>query len=494
MKIKIIISIISCLVLSSCEDFLEVAPESSFTVDSFFKNENEITRAVNAAYVKNRAIHESLQWRFGENRSDNTSFQFNPADRGGIQNEEFDEFLMNADNGSIQNYWNEAYDGVTRCTFVLENIDPISFSDPQLKDERRGEVLFLRSWYYFNLVRIYGNIPMPLSTASTLDGALSAEFTAQVSPVTVYDTLFRNIDEAIEVLPVSWDADNVGRATRGAAIMLKAKMHMARQEYAEAIPLLQELETFGYSLLASYKDVFDPANKNHSESIFEIQYSFDLGQGSNYITRFVPYNSGGDLLAFGQLAQSRGGQNQPTQDLIDLYEDNDERLAHNIGFYTPENSTESIPWMKKYAFDLLDIGITNVNWPMFRYADARLMLAECLVEVNGLDQSAIGIVNRIRLRAGVGTISAGSVEDLAQAIQDERRRELAFENHRWFDLVRRGEAEAVMMAHGARQKEQKGIQPSGTISPNAYTNIRTLFAIPNNQVIQFGYDQNIGWE
>ncbi|MEL6557469.1 MAG: RagB/SusD family nutrient uptake outer membrane protein [Bacteroidota bacterium] len=494
MRIKIIISIIGCLVLSSCEDFLEVAPESSFTVDSFFKDENEITRAVNAAYVKNRAIHQNLQWRFGENRSDNTSFQFNASDRGGIQNEEFDEFLMTPDNGAISGYWNEAYDGVTRCTFVLENIDPISFSDPQLKSQRRGEVLFLRTWYFFNLVRIYGNIPLPLSTASTLDGALSAEFTEQLSADVVYDTLFTNINEAIGALPASWDAGNFGRATRGAALMLKAKMHMARQQYAEAIPVLQELETLGYSLLSNYRDVFDPANKNHSESIFEIQYSFDLGQGSNFITAFVPFNSGGDLLAFGQLAQSRAGQNQPTQDLIDLYEENDERLVHNIGFYVPENSTDTIPWMKKYAFELLDIGITDVNWPMFRYADARLMLAECLVEVNGLDQTAIGIINRIRLRAGVSTISVGTVEELEQTIQDERRRELAFENHRWFDLVRRGEAVEVMTAHGASQKNQKGIQPTGTVSVDAYTNIRTLFAIPTNQIIQFGYNQNTGWE
>ncbi|MEO9869405.1 RagB/SusD family nutrient uptake outer membrane protein [Ekhidna sp.] len=495
MKIKILtITIISCLALSSCDDFLDVAPENSFSVDNFFKNENEVTRSVNAAYVKNRAIHQNLQWRFGENRSDNSSFQYNPDDRGGFLNEQLDEFLMNADNPSIANYWSEAFDGVTRCTFVLENIDDVIFSDFALKNQRKGEVYFLRTWYYFNLVRLYGDIPLPLSTVSNVDGALTSEFTQRVDREVIYDTLFSNIDSAIEFLPDEWDSENTGRATRGAALMLKAKMHMARQEYPEAVSALEELQTIGYSLVANYVDVFDPNNKNHSESIFDIQYDFNLGQGSNFVTSFIPYNSGGDLLAFGQLAQSRAGQNQPTQSLIDLYEDGDDRLEHNIGYYVDEN--DSIPWMKKYAFEFLDLGITNVNWPMFRYADALLMLAESRVRSSqAVDQTAIGTINIIRLRSGVGPVNPSSVEDLLQIIADERRRELAFENHRWFDLVRTGQAEAVMMAHGDVQKTEKGILgEGGIIAPEAYTNIRTTLAIPTNQRLQFGYTQNEEWE
>ncbi len=495
MKIKLqFIILIGCLALGSCDDFLEVAPETSFTVDDFFKNENEVTRAVNAAYVKNRAIHQGLQWRLGENRSDNSSFQYNPDDRGGILNEQLDGFLMNADNPNIANYWSEAYDGVTRCTYVLENIDNVPFSSSSLKDQRKGEVYFLRTWYLFNLVRLYGDIPLPLSTVTNVDEALTAEFTTRVSADVVYDTLFSNIDQAIASLPEAWDSENVGRATRGAALMLKAKMHMARGEYGDAIPFLEEIRTLGYSLVSNYSDVFDPANKHNSELIFEIGYDFDLGQGSNYVTSFVPYNSGGDLLAFGQLAQSRAGQNQPTQDLIDLYEDDDDRLAHNVGFYITD--TDTIPWMRKYAFDFLDIGITNVNWPMFRYADALLMLAECRVrDLETVDQTAVGTINIIRLRSGVGPINPASQAELLQIIADERRRELAFENHRWFDLVRTGQAEAVMMAHGDQQRAEKGILgDGGTVPAEAYTNIRTLLAIPTNQRIQFGYTQNDDWE
>ena len=492
----LIISLISCLAFGSCDDFLDVSPETQFAVDNFFETENQVTRAVNAAYVKNRAIHEDLQWRVGENRSDNTSFQYNDRDRGGFLNEELDEFRMTADNPNIRSYWNEAYDGVTRCTYVLQNIDPVPFSSTLVKNQRIGEVLFLRTWYYFNLVRLYGDIPLPQGLVTNFEDALSTEYTERVAEDVVYDSLFNDIDKAVSLLPDSWGTEDVGRATRGAALMLRAKMHMTQdtpEGFASALTDLEEIRTLGYSLVPNYSDVFDPANKNNSESIFEIQYSFELGQGSNFVSRYVPFNSGSDLLFENDLAQPRAGQNQPTQDLIDLYEENDDRLEHNIGFYEAED--EVVPWMQKYAFGFLDVGRTNVNWPMFRYADALLMLAECRNEINDLDQSAIGLVNIVRLRSGVGPINPTSSIELEQAIQDERRRELAFENHRWFDLVRRGEAESVMIAHGNTQKAEKGILgEGGTVASTAYINIRTLLAIPTNQVIQFGYNQNTGWE
>jgi hypothetical protein len=310
-----------------------------------------------------------------------------------------------------------------------------------------------------------------------------------VSEDIVYDTLFANIDFAIDNLPILWDDDNTGRATRGAALMLKAKMHMTRQQFAEAIPLLEEIRGLNYSLLDEYEQVFNPNNKNHSESIFEIQYSFALGQASNYVSSFVPWNSGSDLLSFGDVvvnASSRAGQNQPTQDLIDSYEANDKRRDVCISYYVI--NTDSIPWMSKFNYGFLDIGATDVNWQMFRYADALLMLAECLNEVNGLDQTAIGLVNRIRLRAGLSPVRVSDSQSLREAIAKERRLELAFENHRWFDLVRTGRAVEVMTAHGIQQKNEKN-----TVLPDAYTNIRLNLAIPTNQVQQFGYNQNEGW-
>ena len=490
----IYIILLAALCLTNCDNFLEVAPETRFIPENFFSTEEEIDRGLAAVYAGNRALHNEQQWRFGEFRADNASFQFNAGDRGGIAVEEIDEFLMAPDNGTISRYWNRAYDQIGRCSFVLENIDNVDFSSNPVRQYRKGEALFLRSWFYFNLVRLWGDVPFVTSTVSSLEESLELEFTSRVSSEVVYDSIFEDAQTAIDFLPVTHE-DDIGRATRGAALMLKAKMHMARQEFTEAIPLLQEITTLGYELLDDYESIFNPANKNHVESIFEIQYSFDLGQSSNFITAFVPFNSGGDLLEFG-VANSQAGKNQPTQDLIDLFEEGDVRKDVTVAFYLTE--TDTIPYLNKYNYPLLNNNSQDVNWPMFRYADALLMLAECLNEVNGLDQNAIGIVNLIRLRAGVPPLSDASAdpnlvvataEDLRAAIARERRLELAFENHRWFDLVRTGRAVEVMTAHGEREKAEKT-----NVSPNAYTNIRTLLGIPTNQVLQFGYRQNEGWE
>ena len=210
----------------------------------------------------------------------------------------------------------------------------------------------------------------------------------------------------------------------------------------------------------------------------------------------MPFNSGGDLLAFNARAGSRAGQNQPTTDLIEAYEDGDMREDVTVAYYIL-NETDSIPFLNKYNYPFEAVNAQDVNWPMFRYADALLMLAECLNEINGFDQNAIGIVNIIRLRAGLPPLSdAGTdpnlvittAEDLEAAIQKERRLELAFENHRWFDLVRRGEAVDVMTLHGLQQIAEKS-----TVQNGAYSNIRTLLGVPSNQVLQFGYTQNDQW-
>jgi tetratricopeptide (TPR) repeat protein len=444
-----------------------------------------VDQAVAAVYSVNRGLINSVHWRIGENRSDNTSFQYNPADRGGIPNEEIDEFLMNSSNGLLSSYWNQCYSGISRANFILANIDAVDYADETVKDSRRGEVLFLRSWFYFNLVRIFGDVPYVTTAGTSPEVIFADEFLTREAVAQVYSNILADVQQAIDLLPEAGNTQS-GRATVGAALMLKAKMHMALQEYEEAVPLLESIRELGYSLQQDYASIFAPNNKNNSESIFEIQYSFALGQGSNFVSRFVPFNSGNDILGSSGPAGSRAGQNQPTQDLIDLYDPADERFQHNISFYDTGSKLE--PWMSKYDFGFEDDGVQDINLPMFRYADALLMLAECRNEAFGFDQTSIALLNQIRLRAGVAPKFVGDVQELREAIATERRLELAFENHRWFDLVRTGRAVEVMTAHGEAQKAEKV-----TVTPEAYTNIRTLLGIPLREIEEFGFEQNPGW-
>lgn len=473
-------------VLISCDDFLETFPETDRTPENFFQNEVQMVEAVAGIYNVNRQLINQLQGRIGENRSDNTSFQFNPNDRGGSLVEAVDEFVMLSDNPFLVEYWRQNFLGIARSNFLLENLDGAEFVNEADREAIRGEALFLRSWFYFNLVRAYGDIPYATSAADSPDEAVSAEFIERIAVSQIYVNILADAQIAIDLLPTQWDEQNTGRATRGAALMLKAKMHMAQSQFDLAIPLLEEMGTLGYQLLPSYESIFNPNNKNHTESVFEIQYSFAVGQPSNFLSPFVPFNSGFDILGDSGPAGPRAGQNQPTQDLINLYGDNDPRRDNNIGFY--EKDGVIIPWMAKFNYPFEDLQQQDVNFPMFRYADALLMLAECYNEVGGGDAKAI--VEQIRTRAGIPdpAIDATSQEELRQAIADERRLELAFENHRYFDLVRTGRLAEVMTAHGIDQKAEKT-----TVLPDAYTNIRTILGIPNGQIIEFGYEQNEGW-
>ncbi|WP_350285803.1 RagB/SusD family nutrient uptake outer membrane protein [uncultured Croceitalea sp.] len=472
------------LLLMGCDDFLDETPETFQTPQNFFQTEAQINEAITGIYNTNRGLMNGAHWRFGENRSDNTSFQFNPADRGGINNEEVDLFLMLSANPNLSGYWNASYSGISRANFVLENIDGVPFNSETVKEVRRGEILFLRSWFYFNLVQLFGDVPFVTSAGDSPDEILSDEFLERVPVDQVYTNILTDIQEAIDVLPNQNNTES-GRVTLGAALMLKAKMHMALQEFQLARTLLEQMQGLGYSLQTDYASIFSPDNKNNSESVFEIQYSFALGQASNFVSRFVPFNSGSDILGDSGPAGSRAGQNQPTQSLIDLYDADDDRFAHNISFY--DDGTTFEPWMSKFNYGFEDQGLQDVNFPMFRYADALLMLAECYNETGGNDP--LPLLLQVRSRSMPDpSLSVEESTDLEQTIANERRRELAFENHRWFDLLRTGKAVEVMTAHGIAQKAQKP-----TVPAEAYTNIRTLLGIPLGQVEEFGFRQNEGW-
>ncbi|WGK65244.1 RagB/SusD family nutrient uptake outer membrane protein [Croceiramulus getboli] len=483
-------SILSILLLTTaflfagCEDFLEEAPETFQTPQNFFENEDQLNEAVAGIYNTNRGLMNGAHWRFGENRSDNTSFQFNPADRGGFNNEEVDLFLMLSANPNLGEYWNTSYSGISRANFALENIDGVTFNDESLRNVRRGEILFLRSWFYFNLVQLFGDVPYVTSAGDTPDEILSDEFLERIPVGEVYANILDDMQQAIDLLP-NPGATESGRATKGAALMLKAKMHMTLQEFSIAAELLEEMQSLGYSLQADYASIFAPDNKNNSEMVFEIQYSFALGQASNFVSRFVPFNSGNDILGESGPAGSRAGQNQPTQSLIDIYDEDDARFTHNISFYDDGTTVE--PWMSKFNYGFEDQGLQDVNFPMFRYADALLMLAECYEKSGGGDP--VLLLQQVRSRSMPdSSLSPDELANLEQTIADERRRELAFENHRWFDLLRTGKAVEVMTAHGMDQKAQKP-----TVPDEAYTNIRTLLGIPFGQVEEFGFTQNPGW-
>ena len=483
--------------LYSCgEGFLDRAPFSQYTSENYWKDETQITAAVTGVYPILRGQFTGSIWRFGEFRSDNTTFQYNIQDRGGLALEELDYFLANSSFGGLGGIWNSSYSGIARINFVLASLPTATFSEAKNRIVREAESRFLRAFLYYHLTINYGAVPLVLEPLTDEEAAVAK----RRDPIDLIysEAIIPDLQFAIEQLPESYPPTETGRATKGAAQMLLAKAHFARRDYQAARPLLDDIANSGnYELLQEYRDVFDPDNKGNREIIFAAEFATAANQGSNFMINWLPFNSGGDITQ-GVNPGSRAGLNIPTADMIRAYEQGDRRFDASVGFYIKNQDT--IPYIKKYVFPPIVTGGTNVNWPVFRYADALLMQAESILELeSGIPDKVFEIINLIRVRAGLPLIFPGNPvpelnidteEKLREFLRKERRVELAFESWRWYDLQRYGNAVEIMQAHGQEQKElQSFLDPF----PDAYTNIKLLYGIPAGQVLQYGYEQNPGW-
>ncbi len=487
-KIPYVLAALAVLALPACDDFLNVEPETFVSTDNYYKTPGQVDLAVTGLYANAQTLHNTLQWGFGEFRSDNTTFQFNPQDRGGSPFEEIDWFLMNADNGNIASYWDVTYSGIMRANFILNSIDPVPYTDEALKATRKGEAQFFRAFHYFNLVRLYGDVPIVKEPITS--PAASAE--PQRRPVDeVYsEVIIPDLEAAVAGLPET--TSQFGRITKGAARTLLAKVYMERKNWAAAETQLRAIVSSNrYSLLPNYAAIFNPNNMNNPEIIWGVLYigGNDDGEAGNFMTRFAPFNSGKQVIGQGvegfNGVGSRAGLNQPTQDLIDTYEPGDRRKDASLRTYflSARGDTVREAYIQKYCCYMVKAGQESTIWPVYRYADVLLMLGETLLEQGRAAEGAT-FVNQVRQRAGLAPLATLTTETLRR----ERRVELAFENHRWFDLVRWGIAEPVMRTHGNQLKQQRPIIP-----PEAFTTIRTLLAIPGAEVRAWGYTQNPGW-
>lgn len=489
-EIKKILTATLCIVLaSSCNnEYLNVEPIDRYVVTNFPKNESQIDQSVIACYRQVFNIVNSSLWVWGDFISDNTSFRYNPNDRGGIAIEELDEFVALADNGNFNNLYRDSYEGVLRSNYVLQNIDGLTFSSDQKKNIRTAEARFFRAWHYFNLVRVYGDVS--IITRVLTQPAESRQFPRESVAKVYTDVIEPDVQFALENLPSTVAVTDKGRLTKGAAIMLMAKVLMTQKRFAEATPILQQITTLGYGLNSTYANNFNPLTKNSVESIFEIQADQNLGYSFGWYGQWTPWGTGTNIWPNG--SNSRGGLNQPTKSLLNAFEAGDNRRAVTIGTFN------NIDYLNKFRYYDAATRSNPANFPVYRYADALLMLAECLNEAGFPNSQAFTYLNQVRQRAGllpktqlnpVPALAINSQEEFRLAIERERRVELAGEAHRWFDLVRTDRAVAVMTAHGIAEKAIKT-----TINPNAYTNIKILQAIPFREVNQFGLSQNPGWE
>lgn len=473
MKKIFVLAIITCTCLSCKKDFIELQPISDMNAGTFYKTEQDMNQAVMSPYASLRNLYNQPFIYVSEIRSDNTTFSWVPGnskDMTSIDN--FGDVLL-SDNANVLNVWNNSYNTILRCNIVLDKIEAVPFRDEKLKAQYIAEARFLRTLTYFWLVRVFGDVPK-VEHELTVQEAYAL---GRTSTQEIYDFIVEDLQFAEANLPASYAAVDKGRVTVGGAKGLLAKVYMTMAGYplkkgapyyalAEA-KALEVINMSQYALVPDYKALFDVTKKNSTESLFEIQYKKGgTNTGSPWNNDFAPRFSNREVIQVGD----KSGFNAPTSNMSAAYENGDPRKTISMSDgYVSSASNQFIneKYVKKY-YDVSFSGSDNDNnWIELRLADIYLLYAEALVRQSKQQDVALTYLNKIRQRARNSTgASPGILPDYASftsdaefllAIEKERRVELAFENHRWFDLVRTERAKEVMTLE---QQEQNGFNPT----------------------------------
>ncbi|WP_082316586.1 RagB/SusD family nutrient uptake outer membrane protein [Mangrovimonas sp. ST2L15] len=487
MKNRILVIAIGCFSLLGCsDDFLEKLPETVVSGENFYKTEEDFRLANVGMYVPLRNLYgtglaDYGAWSMGEMRSDNTCFIYNEDNRGYADREYVEQFIDDPNSGAISNKYQNDYIIIGRANQILDKIDAGEFDQTQ-KDNYKGQALFLRAFAYFDLVQYFGDVPLVLTPPTTYEETI----TGQTAKEEIYNQIIGDLALAGTLLP-NKATQQVGFVADGAAWTLLGNIYLVLEQWQNAVDALMNVE--GYSLLGNYSDIYEPANKNHSESIFEVQYYADQTSGvsSNFAYNFLPILSNpGVIPGFPDgNTNAYAGWNTPTPDLIAAYEDGDLRFDASIELFTGDDYVD-IPFIKKYVHGSDVAPNTNDNWPVYRYAEVLLFLAEAYNEL-GNTTEALNYLNMVHAhpRTGLDPLSSSSQAELRDLILHERRIELAFENKRWLDLVRTDNVLEVMTEHVQNiLANPTDYYYPANVSPPGYNvaEYRLLFPIPQREI------------
>jgi len=454
---KLIFSMVTMAIfmISCSKNFIEIAPVSTVSVDLVYKTDKDFADAVTGIYAVFQGEYANM-WQYGDVRGDDT--------RSGLVSNltvsDMDKFILNNDADILTSSWRNYYKIIDRANNVLTKITNADANVVKNKGRYTGEAKFLRALAYFNLVRIFGDVPLTTAPV-TVDASYK---TRRSSTDTIYNSLIiPDLLDAATTLPNVYTGADIGRATKGAAKSLLGKVYLTVHDFAKAEAKLQEVTTMGYALLPKYNDLFDyTKNEHHSEYIFDIEYEEGINEGSIFTTQFSLSFQGGGTLAtimasyYGLPAAGGGDQGCPTDQLFAAFDSTDLRKGISVakgltvnGVYTPISTTGIGSFTLKYMVPMNKANDSRANWKVIRYADVILMYAEALNE-NGKTTEALTWLNKVRTRAGVANYAALTKDDAREKIYLERRLELSMEGHRWFDLVRTGRALSTMAPLGMK--------------------------------------------
>ena len=431
-KFSYLLIAVLAMVTTACEKELIQNPRTTKVADNFYTNEAELEEAVNAVFatLQFTGVYDTAMPAVGELPGED-AYDETPANDGGVYGM-LDDFNVIPQSSLIANVWEDSYKGIQRANIVINRIQDIDFEVGATKNTRIGEMLFIRAMLYFNLVRTFGDVPLV-----TDEVANPQEYFGQVrTPVgEVYSQIIADLDEAIDLLPVRNDG-NKGRVVKTAAQALLGKVHLTLKDYTSARSSLLDVVSSNVHDLVAVDEVFSLENELNEELIFVVQYASGINSNSEGSDAYRMFNPTGRQ--DGGLAGTKGhGVLKP--DFYALYADDDARKGVYVG------ALESgLAYTNKIAVPSTVVGDSGSDWVVLRYADVLLMLAEIENEMDNPDE-AISYLDLVRNRANLGDYTgATDQQSVFEEIDLQRRLELVWEGHRWFDLLRQDRAQSIL--------------------------------------------------
>jgi hypothetical protein len=433
--------ILTVLLFASCTDILEKDPIGTLDAGSYFQTENDAVQAINAAYqpLTFSSANNNFYWAFGVLAGDE-AIAGGDGSRSGLI--EIDALTHTPRTDELNSFWKLQYSGITQCNLVLDKIKTITFNTTN-QNRITGEALFLRSYYYFLLTQVFGDVP--LYTTIVSPDKLRIPRTPKAD---IYLQLLTDCDKASGLLPVKYDPSETGRATQGAALALAAKVCIYQKNWTKALEYINKLKALNvYSLVPNYEDNFKENTQNNAESVWEIQHTnLELGVGNSLNQWWCSKKITGGY-----------GFAEMTASFVASFEADDPRRKYTVAMNNEDyfgvvykNSFSSTRYsIRKYLQG--DSTVTqkadgDINYTAIRYAEVLLWEAEALTELNRVNDAIVPLeLVRSRSRAqamnpltALPKISTTDKQIMTEAIRHERQVELGFEMHRFFDLVRWG--------------------------------------------------------
>jgi len=452
------------LLISCSKSFLDLTPISQIGASNFYKTPSDLLNAVNGAYGALQLPGQYTEdYYFLADYPDDDIESGLSASTNDF--DQFERFYSNSANIYIAPAWTDGYKGILRCNNIISQAPNITM-DATLKARYVGETKYLRALMYFNLVRIFGDVPLITTPLNTISEAYDYGRTPVAD---VYTQIVKDLTDAEVSVPVTYTGTDIGRVTKGAVQTLLGQVYLTQHNYNGAVTELSAVVASNvYKLLPVYADVFNPANGNNAEIIFAVNYKKGgIGEGSPFVNAFLPTGGIPTLVTIGTTGNRMNG----SKDLYFAYEPGDLRRAISVdtSFIDGTGKLVKTVFTRKY----LDTPPTDKDgdndWYVHRYSDALLMYAEALNETNQTPL-AHTYLNLVRTRAGLPSKSGLTQAAMRLALEQERRVELCFEGHRWFDLIRTGRAITVMNAYFIKYNIQLSgavvqVQPFQLIQP-----------------------------